>query len=92
MIVLVIYNSLSVPFLASFDPENKLEALEILEYLLDFCFAVDILLSFLTSYSDENGDEVLDRMQIARHYGCSYKFPLDVVGIIPIETILVTAM
>lgn len=91
MVVLVLYNSISVPFLAAFDPENKLEALEVLEYLLDGCFAIDILFSFTTSYMDENGDEVLDRRQIAKHYGCSYKFPLDVVGVIPVETIFVSA-
>jgi hypothetical protein len=90
LIVLVIYNSLSVPFLAAFDPENKLEALEVLEYILDCLFAIDILFSFVTSYMDENGDEVLDRRQIAKHYGCSYKFPLDVFGVIPVETILVS--
>jgi len=89
MVVLVLYNSVSVPFLAAFDPENKLEALEVLEYLLDGCFAIDILFSFTTSYMDDNGDEVLDHRHIARHYGCSYKFPLDVVGVLPVETILV---
>ena len=90
LIILVLYNSLSVPFLAAFDPENKLEALEVLEYIVDCLFAIDILFSFTTSYMDGNGDEVLDHRHIAKHYGCSYKFPLDVFGVVPVETILVS--
>lgn len=90
LMLFVFYNSISVPFLAAFDQHGGLLALEVIEYFIDVCFAVDILLSFRTSYLDHSGDEVVEPRLIAKQYGCSYKFPLDFVSVIPIETILVS--
>lgn len=90
LMLFVFYNSISVPFLAAFDQHEGLLALEVIEYFIDFCFAVDIMLSFRTSYLDHSGDEVVEARKIAKHYGCSYKFPLDFVSVIPIESILVS--
>lgn len=92
LMIFVFYNSVSVPFLAAFDQHSALLVFEVIEFTIDFCFAVDIMLSFRTSYLDHSGDEVVEPGVIARHYGYSYKFPLDLVSVIPIEAILVTCI
>lgn len=53
IILLVIYNTFSVPFDSAFgNPNNPYLVVRYLDYLIDLCFCIDVSISFRTSYFD----------------------------------------
>ncbi len=50
--LLIIYSTLTVPFRIGFDIETN-PCSDFIDLLIDFCFIVDIVISFRTAYFDE---------------------------------------
>jgi len=89
IILLVIYNTFSVPFDAAFgNPNNPVVSLHWINIIIDFCFCTDVLITFRTTYFDAEGEEVTDGRKIARHYVKSGRFFVDFIASMPIDTIL----
>ena len=67
-IILVVYNTFSVPFDAAFgDPNNPVVSITWLNTVIDVFFCVDVVINFRTSYFDNNeGEEIMDGKRIAR--------------------------
>ena len=66
IMILAIWNSISIPFFVAFKPpeENSLYMLS-LNCIIDIFFIADIVLNFCTTYLDPiNGSEVLDHIKI----------------------------
>ena len=49
VMLLAVYNCMSIPFEVAFDPEEPLY-IAIFNYVCDFSFAIDIVLAFRTTY------------------------------------------
>lgn len=60
VMVLAIYNSFSIPFMVAFYSNNDLSLL-IIDSIIDFCFFLDIIFNFRTTYINmKTGEEVSD--------------------------------
>ncbi len=89
IILFVIYNTFSVPFDAAFgNEEKKLVSMSWVNNVIDVFFCIDVLISFRTSYFDQEGEEVLNGKKIARYYINSGRFFVDFIGSVPIDTFL----
>jgi hypothetical protein len=51
-------------------PESFLATIgwEVIDYLIDFLFFIDILISFRTTFFDKHGEEITEPKKIALHY------------------------
>ena len=68
VMLLAIYNCISIPFDAAFDPSANFWY-DLFETTVDICFAVDILINFRTTYVNPNtGLEVMSSIKIAWNY------------------------
>ena len=56
----------------------------IIDYLVDVVFIADIVLTFRTTFFDQENELVLDKKIIARNY-MKFWFPIDVVATVPFE-------
>ena len=65
IIMFVIYNTFSVPFEAAFFNQRSLLNIAWFNIIIDFFFCTDVLISFRTSYFDQEGEEVLNGKKIA---------------------------
>ena len=61
---------------------------EIAEYLIDISFALDILISFRTTFITPGGNEEFDGRIIATSYLCSNRFVVDLLATIPFELVI----
>ena len=60
----------------------------ILDYFTDFCFTIDIILTFRTTYIDaKTGEEVIEPRKIAFNYLFKGKFAIDFLSTVPFDTI-----
>ena len=87
------YNAFMIPievaYSGTFFSAKTKNALTYFGYAVDFCFLIDIVISFRTSYLDPNkGVEVKDPRLIATRYLKSGLFFLDVVSTVPIDNII----
>jgi hypothetical protein len=57
-----------------------------LNYLIDFCFLIDIVINFNTAIIDEEFKVIDDRKAIAMHYITGWFF-IDLVSIVPFESL-----
>ena len=55
--------------------------------LIDLSFLVDIILTFFTTYTDADGNEIVESKKIARQYLTGW-FIFDTISIIPMDYIL----
>ena len=86
--LLAIYNCLSIPFYASFNPDPNVFT-ENFDYIVDSCFVMDILLNFRTSFvHPKTGLEIMESWLILRNYLFGNRFIIDILSVIPIETIV----
>mmetsp|Transcript_37640 Transcript_37640/g.86975 ORF Transcript_37640/g.86975 Transcript_37640/m.86975 type:complete len:666 (-) Transcript_37640:80-2077(-) len=87
--LLLIYIAMILPFrLAFYEQVDGVDSLfGILELVIDICFVVDIFLTFRTSFSDEEGEEVFDWTKVMVHYVRTWFF-IDVITAIPLEYIV----
>jgi hypothetical protein len=88
LMLLAVWNALSIPFFIAWKPpyENGLE-LFVINTIIDFIFCADIVLNFYTSYIDKEGEEVLDRRMIVKHY-LKRNFVVDLIASVPIDNFL----
>ena len=85
--MLAIYNSISIPFEAAFNPDVIL-AYEIWDNFIDICFGIDIFINFRTTYvNSHTGLEVVGQWKIVKNYIKSGRFFIDLLASIPFEKI-----
>jgi hypothetical protein len=88
ILVIAIYNSITVPLEISFDPE----IVEILEsfnyYTIDLVFTciffLDILINANTTFYDTDGEEIFEKGRIVRNYA-SGSFLIDLISSLPLK-------
>ena len=89
IIVLLIYVATYVPVSICFNqsgPGEETTLIEIIDYIVDFLFAIDIVVNFLSSYEDSQGLPVVELKQIATNYLTGW-FALDVLACLPVQLI-----
>ena len=83
--LLAIWNCISIPFEVAFEPEFG-TLYTAFETVVDICFFIDIVLSFRTTFiNKKTGFEVIDPRLIAKNYGKSSQFFVDLLASIPFE-------
>ena len=87
LMALVFFMLIVVPYRMAFTSNDNFTWIMVYS-VLDFCFLIDIILSFLTSYTDfETNLEITDHKPIIRKYLRGW-FVLDFTSIIPIDVLL----
>ena len=85
VMMLALWNCVTIPYDVSFEPD-KHTIFTILEVLVDIFFAIDICLTFRTSFVDATGFEEVRATAIALNY-LKMAFWLDLASTIPLEAI-----
>lgn len=86
--LLVLYVALVVPYRLSLDLDDN-KGLVVFNIIMDLCFLLDIVLTFFTSYYDDNeGRTISTNREIAMKYLTSFFFYIDVISIFPFEPII----
>ena len=90
IILLCIYNSISVPLSVAFQlvGDRQDDVIQEIDYSFDLLFFLDLLLNLFTTFSTPSGIEVLNLSQIQRHYVKSGNFWLDLLAVIPFDGIV----
>lgn len=86
LMCLAIFNFFSLLFYASFDPET-IESF-IISTIVNLLFCLDIILNFFTTYIDTNGEEITDKVKIAKNY-FKFNFWVDLIVSIPIDNLII---
>jgi len=88
IIILAVYNCFFIPFEVAYEPAWMEGAgFFVLNSVIDFCFLLDIIVNFRTTYYDPHtGDEVTNKRKIAIHY-LRGRFWIDLFSTIPIDNI-----
>jgi hypothetical protein len=79
-----------IPYRLAFDVGDGGDPIEwvIIYYIFDFIFAVDIVLCFLTSYTNSyHKTEIVSHKAIAKNYMTGW-FTIDLVSVIPFDALL----
>jgi hypothetical protein len=88
IIVLVLYNCISIPLEIAFTATSEKTGIIVTGALIDFAFAVDIVLNFLTTYiNSKTGKEIIQVKLIAKNYVYHWRFWVDLLSTIPFEVI-----
>ena len=85
IILLALYNSVSVPLEVGFELEESYLGLKVVGYLLDSFFAMDIVVNFRTTYFNGEGKEETSPRAIAWAYVASGRFFADLFATFPFE-------
>lgn len=85
IILLALYNSVSVPLEVGFELEESYLGLKVVGYLLDSFFAMDIVINFRTAYYNGEGKEETRPRAIAWAYMASGRFFADLLATFPFE-------
>jgi len=87
--ILLVYIATLLPFRLAFfsAADTASSTYRLLEIMIDVCFVVDILLTFRTTYCDDEGEEVFDLRKVALHYARTWLM-VDVVTAIPFEYVI----
>lgn len=85
MLLIVLYQAVSVPFLLAFDIPDTVAMLG-LDFACTLAYFADILVGFNTSFY-QKGRLVTDRRAICKRYACSW-LPLDVLSSLPYSWLL----
>ena len=87
VLVLLLLVCIIVPYRLAFYPETQSNAWVVLYLAMDFCFFLDIIVTFFTSVPDDSTcTEVTDRNEIARLYLKGW-FWIDSISIFPFDMI-----
>ena len=86
--VLATFNCFQIPFDIAFEPEEFDHPLfQIINFLIDFSFVLDIIVSFRTTYFDEaTGNENKNTTNMAIRYLQGH-FTLDLLATVPFDMI-----
>jgi len=89
VICLSVWDGYSIPFYIAFDGEFEETNFMIgSEFAIDFFFLTDIFLNFRTSFfHPKTGEEILNSAEIAFFYIRSFQFWIDILSIIPFDSI-----
>ncbi len=83
--VLLVYIAIVVPYYIGFGgTQSRNSFLKTFETYIDVAFIIDIVLSFLTGYTNDEGQIVKNHYLIARRYIATYLW-IDIVSAIPWE-------
>ena len=86
IIILVIYNCISIPLEIAFPVTGEDSSIVILGYLIDIAFASDIVFNFLTTFTNKKTGKEEDKLKvIARNYVFHWRFWVDLFSTIPFE-------
>ena len=84
----LIFSSFVIPYRMAFvAPDNETTTWNVINYLIDFTFFMDIVITFNTAFYDENFKIVENRGKIACAYMKGWFF-IDIFAIIPFDVIL----
>ena len=87
VMLLAIYNCISIPFDSAFSPEANLWY-DLFEGTVDVCFALDIFINFRTTFLNSNsGLEVVSTTKVAWNYLKGGRFLVDLLASIPFEAL-----
>lgn len=89
IISIVIYNSIMIPWSFAFLVERR-PLQEAADYIGDFFFLMDILLTFRTAYINKHGQEITSRKEIRKRY-LRLWFWADLVAVFPFELFAIAA-
>lgn len=84
ILLLAIFNSFQVPLIISFykhDDSYRNSYWFILDMLIDISFLIDIVLVFLTSFANKQGQEIFDPAQIRKHKVYTFTFFTDFMSV-----------
>lgn len=85
--VLILYVCILIPYRMGTDAKDN-KAWVVINAFVDVSFGIDMVLTFMTSYNnEETGKLVDDHRQIAKNYVLSWFF-IDLISIFPIEFII----
>jgi potassium channel len=89
IIMFAIYNSIQLPLNIAFKPAIFSTALFMLfDNLIDICFAIDIIISFRTTYVNQyTGDEEINGVNIFKNYLFG-RFSIDLLATLPFDKII----
>ena len=75
-----------------FFSENFPVGMAIFEFIAEVIFLFDIFLNLKTTYSNENNEEIINKVMLKKHYMKSYLFYVDMISVIPIGEILLLSL
>jgi len=85
IVILLLAAAILTPLYISFASDDD-ETFTFLNDIFDICFALDIILNFLTAYVDIDRRIVWDQKKIAKRYLQSW-FAVDLIAVLPFEII-----
>ncbi len=89
VILLALYNCVSIPFEVAFGNISDHISLAIFEYCIDVLFFLDVIFNFRTTYINaKTGTEINDWKKIAANYVLRGRFWIDLLASIPFELII----
>jgi potassium voltage-gated channel Eag-related subfamily H protein 7 len=83
MVMLLLFTATVTPFEVCFLQANSYDLLFVVNRLVDLGFLVDMCLQFFTIYRNEQGEQVHDRLLIAKRYLKGWFF-IDLLAVAPI--------
>lgn len=91
ILVIAVFNSVFIPLTLSYDEINETLTNTPFYIFVDtasnFFFMADIIFQMNTTYYDNDGEEIFDKVKIKKHYICGM-FLIDFLSSLPIEMIL----
>lgn len=85
IVMFVLFNTVVVPIDVAWGADKLSEHIEVVNALIDVCFALDICVHMRSAFYDEKEVLITDTREIARHYISSTWFWIDVVSVMPWE-------
>ena len=69
MIIFAVFNCFTIPVQVAFEPKSMSKTwFVIMNFMIDFCFLLDIIVTFRVAYIDDFGQEVNEPKLIAINY------------------------
>jgi hypothetical protein len=89
VIFLTLYNCINIPFIVAFDGAfTESITFVVFDYIIDFCFFLDIVFNFRTTYvNSKTGTEVIDPKKVLLNYTLHGRFFVDLLATIPFEIV-----
>ena len=84
--ILLIFTSIITPYRIAFYEVDVL-SWKVVDYVVDACFAIDIIMNFFSAYYDGNDELIYNKKTIAIRYISSWFF-IDFISILPFSLIL----
>ena len=81
IVILNLYTSIIIPYIVAFTEENEFSKFEL---IISISFAIDIILSFFTAYTDSEENLVKQKRKIIMTYLNGW-FIIDLISVIPFQ-------